>query len=50
MDPNMLGNYAYLSFPELSERWHAVDKEETRHIKSGLIIEIRIIQLFIIRK
>jgi ABC-type bacteriocin/lantibiotic exporter with double-glycine peptidase domain len=39
MDPNMLGNYAYLSFPELSERWHAVDKEETRHIKSGLIIE-----------
>jgi len=39
MDPNMLGNYAYLPFSELTERWHAVDKEESRHIRSGLIIE-----------
>ena len=39
MDPNMLCNYAYLPFSELMERWHAVDKEETRHIRSGLIIE-----------
>lgn len=39
MDPNMLGNYAYLPYSELITRWHAVDKDEVRHIRSGLIIE-----------
>ncbi|MDP4152247.1 MAG: C39 family peptidase [Bacillota bacterium] len=39
MDPYTLGNYTYLSFSELLRRWHAVDKDGVRHIKSGLIIE-----------
>ncbi len=39
MDPNILGNYAFLPYPELTARWHAVDKDSIRHIRSGLIIE-----------
>ncbi len=38
MDPNVLGNYACLSFSDLMKRWHAVDKDKVRHIQSGLII------------
>lgn len=39
MDPNLLGNYGYLTYPELLTRWHAVDKDNVRHIRSALIIE-----------
>jgi ABC-type bacteriocin/lantibiotic exporter with double-glycine peptidase domain len=38
MDPNLLGNYGFLSYPELLTRWHAVDKDNVRHMKSALII------------
>ncbi|MPM28788.1 hypothetical protein SDC9_75316 [bioreactor metagenome] len=38
MDPNLLGNYGYLTYPELLTRWHAVDKDNVRHMKSALII------------
>lgn len=39
MDPNILGNYSYLPYDELMKRWHAVDEEGNRHIRSGLILE-----------
>jgi ABC-type bacteriocin/lantibiotic exporters, contain an N-terminal double-glycine peptidase domain len=39
MDPNILGNYAFLPYHDLQERWHAVDKDENRHIKCALIIQ-----------
>ena len=39
MDPYTLGNYTYLSFGDLLDRWHAVDSSGTRHINSGLIIQ-----------
>jgi len=39
MDPYTLGNYTYLSYSELLDRWHIVDKSGVRHLKSGLIIQ-----------
>ena len=39
MDPNVLGNYSYLPLSQLLARWHAVDKDGIRHMKSALIIE-----------
>ena len=38
MDPYSLGNYTYLPYNELLNRWHAVDKSGDRHLRSGLII------------
>jgi len=39
MDPYTLGNYTYLPYCELVNRWHVVDKSGVRHFNSGLIIE-----------
>lgn len=38
MDPYTLGNYTFITFPELIDRWHAVDKFGTRHFRSGLVV------------
>jgi len=37
MDPYTLGNYAYLSFSDLSERWHVTDFSGVRHERAALI-------------
>jgi ABC-type bacteriocin/lantibiotic exporter with double-glycine peptidase domain len=39
MDPNILGNYGFITYPELMTRWHAVDKDSVRHLQSALIID-----------
>ena len=38
MDPYTLGNYTYLPFEDLEERWHILDMSGTRYNKSALII------------
>lgn len=41
MDPWTLGNFTYLSFTELMERWHAVDQTSVRHLQSGIIAQYK---------
>jgi hypothetical protein len=38
MDPNVLGNYAYLPYSELMKRWHYADKSGGRHLQCGLVL------------
>lgn len=39
MDPNILGNYAYLPNSELIKRWHYADHSGIHHNRTGLILE-----------